>query len=321
MSLHHNPLVSIVIPVYNGSNYLHEAIESALAQTYHNIEIIVVNDGSNDDGKTEQIALSYGKQVKYLAKENGGVATALNMAIEHMQGEYFSWLSHDDVYYPQKIQTQIEYLEAYGNEQTIVYSDYDTIDSKSNIIGSYVLDHKLLINKPLYGLLGTFIHGCSLLIPREVFDKNGLFDTDLRYTQDYDFFCKLAKKYNFTHMDERLIQSRSHPQQDSNKHSQDPREGNTLWTKCVDNLQDDEILQCEKSKALFYLKMAIILKRKPYSLAYRHSIQLAHNEAPFFSFFAYQYLLVGFYLKKINSIIFRNMKRLTSQHHQGKRNV
>ena len=102
-----NPLVSIIIPVYNGSNYLSQAIDSALAQTYKNIEIIVVNDGSKDDGATEKIALSYGDKIRYYAKENGGVSSALNYGIEKMKGEYFSWLSHDDKYTPSKIEDQM----------------------------------------------------------------------------------------------------------------------------------------------------------------------------------------------------------------------
>ncbi len=71
MSNTFNPLVSIVIPVYNGSNYLREAIDSALAQIYRNIEVLVINDGSRDDGKTEAVALSYGDRIRYFAKENG----------------------------------------------------------------------------------------------------------------------------------------------------------------------------------------------------------------------------------------------------------
>ena len=82
-----NPLVSIVIPVYNGAEYMREAIDSALAQTYKNIEVIVVNDGSKDN--TDEIARSYGEKIRYFKKENGGVSTALNLAIQNMQGEYF----------------------------------------------------------------------------------------------------------------------------------------------------------------------------------------------------------------------------------------
>ena len=99
-----NPLVSIIIPVYNGSNYLKKAIDSALSQTYKNIEIIVVNDGSKDDGATEQVALSYGDKINYYLKENGGVSSALNFGISKMKGDYFSWLSHDDEYTQTKIE-------------------------------------------------------------------------------------------------------------------------------------------------------------------------------------------------------------------------
>ena len=69
--MQYQPKVTIIIPVYNGSNFLAEAIEAALAQTYPNCEILVINDGSNDDGASEKIALSYGDKVRYYLKENG----------------------------------------------------------------------------------------------------------------------------------------------------------------------------------------------------------------------------------------------------------
>ena len=108
--------VTIIIPVYNGSNYVREAIDSALAQTYKNIEILVVNDGSTDEGATRDICLSYGDKITYYEKENGGVSTALNLGIEKMTGDYFSWLSHDDLYYPDKIEKQMKELEKYMGE-------------------------------------------------------------------------------------------------------------------------------------------------------------------------------------------------------------
>ena len=92
------PKVSIIIPVYNGSNYLDNAINCALCQTYENLEVIVVNDGSTDEGKTREIALKYSDKIRYFEKANGGVSSALNLGIREMGGEYFSWLSHDDVY-------------------------------------------------------------------------------------------------------------------------------------------------------------------------------------------------------------------------------
>ena len=140
-----NPKVSIIIPVYNGSNYLKEAIDSALNQTYDNIEVLVINDGSNDNGETEKIALSYGDNIRYFKKENGGVATALNLGLEKMTGEYFSWLSHDDVYYPEKIEKQIQFLSQLKNKDVILYSNYSFINENSEpYLNPVIHNHEML---------------------------------------------------------------------------------------------------------------------------------------------------------------------------------
>ena len=132
-----DPLVSIVIPVYNGANYMREAIDSALAQTYSNIEIIVVNDGSNDDGKTREIALSYGDKIRYFEKDNGGVSTALNLGIQNMRGKYFSWLSHDDVYLPDKVQAEIDALRQAGDMSRVVYSNWSQLQMTEGEVTEY----------------------------------------------------------------------------------------------------------------------------------------------------------------------------------------
>lgn len=120
-----NPLVSIVIPVYNGSNYLAQAIDSALGQTYPNCEVLVVNDGSDDGGATAELALSYEEKIRYFEKENGGVATALNLGIRQMRGEYFAWLSHDDLYKPEKIELQVKAALDSGDRTRLVQSEYE----------------------------------------------------------------------------------------------------------------------------------------------------------------------------------------------------
>ena len=129
-----NPKVSIIIPVYNGSDYMREAIDSALSQTYDNIEIIVVNDGSKDNGESERIALTYGDKIRYIYKENGGVSTALNEGIRHMSGEYFSWLSHDDVYTPDKIKKSVLALSQLSDKTTVIRCDSMHIDKNSEPI-------------------------------------------------------------------------------------------------------------------------------------------------------------------------------------------
>ena len=164
--------VTIVIPVYNGSNYMKDAIDSALAQTYKNLEVIVVNDGSNDDGKTKAIAESYGDKIRYFEKENGGVSTALNLAIEKMTGEYFSWLSHDDMYYPNKIEREMEELKKY-DDNTILYSNFDLINEKGEKTRSIYLDHNMLTAKSDYAVLRGAIGGITLLIPKKVFKEEG----------------------------------------------------------------------------------------------------------------------------------------------------
>jgi len=257
-----NPKVSIVIPVYNGSNYLKEAIDSALAQTYKNIEVIVINDGSNDNNKTDRICKSYGNKIRYFKKENGGVASALNMGIEKMKGEYFSWLSHDDVYYPEKVEKQIQYLSRLENNSNIVlYANYELIDKDSNFIKRVELNHEELLEKPEYALLRGCINGITLLIPKSAFEKYGKFDESLKVTQDYDMWRRIIKTYEFVHMDEIYTKTRIHSKQDSNKHPDIWKEGDKLWIKMMKETPLEIKERLEGSEYNFYYEMVDFLKR------------------------------------------------------------
>lgn len=247
-------LISIIVPVYNGSNYLCEAIDSALVQTYTNVEIIVVNDGSNDDGRTEEVALTYGNKIKYFSKPNGGVGSALNYAIEKSTGAYISWLSHDDVYKPNKLE-RLALLMSDLPANTILYTDYELIDCDSKQIGIQRLNNIELTRKPIYSLLRGAMHGCSMLIPREAFDECGLFNESLKTTQDYDLWFRMRKKYTFHHVPEVLISSRFHDDQDSKKHPDVIREGNELWIRFAEEITEEEILSVESSQFIFFKKL------------------------------------------------------------------
>ncbi len=208
------PKVSIVIPVYNWSNYLWEAIESALNQTYDNIEILVINDWSNDNWATEKVALSFGDKIKYYKKDNWGVSTALNLGIEKMTWEYFSWLSHDDLYYPNKIEEQVKFLEWLDDKNSIISCNIEKINNKWNLIEKCNLSYKS--NELLYILTKKWIiNWCTLLISKYIFNKIGLFDDKLRTTQDYDMWVRILARYSFKHLNLCLVKSRVHNLQDS----------------------------------------------------------------------------------------------------------
>lgn len=217
----YNPLVSIIIPVYNGSNFLSEAIDSALGQTYQNIEIIVVNDGSNDNDSTEKIALSYGDKIRYFTKQNGGVSSALNLGIAQMKGDYFSWLSHDDKYTAEKIERQVDLVAAYADERAVVLCGCAQINAQSRYIKWRKIRTSLAENSinqwesALSILLkeGTF-NGCALMVPRHAFTEAGVFDETLRYNQDTLMWIKiLLKKYGIIYSSHIGVLSRVHEAQ------------------------------------------------------------------------------------------------------------
>lgn len=244
------PLVSIVIPVYNGANYLGEAIESALAQTYPHTEIVVVNDGSRDDGQTRTIARSYGNRIRYFEKPNGGVATALNFGIDQMRGQYFSWLSHDDIYRPDKVERQIEAL-AGKPDGAIAYCDFGTIDGEGRVLNPHqaVSPRGDRCMRAMLALGRECVHGCGLLIPAKLFHERGRFDPAKRYTQDYDLWFRFAEKVPFIHVAEPLVGSRQHEQQDSKvKAAACTLEADRMHGRMLRRVSSDEIAHyCDES--------------------------------------------------------------------------
>ena len=240
-----NPLVSIIIPVYNGANYMREAIDSALAQTYSNIEIIVVNDGSNDGGKTRDIARSYGNKIRYFEKENGGVSTALNLGIKNMEGAYFSWLSHDDVYLPEKVQTEIDALRQAGDMSRVVYSDRLHIRMPERKIVNYELNlpyrQEFLETGAIAPLLGL-ISGCTLLIPKFYFDIYGYFDEIFRAVQDYKKWFEMFRGKRLVYVDRPLILSRQHIEQTTHTYSIRMSEEHWLYSWMIYNSNEDDII-------------------------------------------------------------------------------
>lgn len=272
-----SPKVSIVIPVYNGSDFLREAVDSALAQSWPNVEVIVVDDGSDDGGRTEEIARSYGERIRYFRKENGGVASALNRGIREMEGEYFSWLSHDDVYYPGKIQTQMDFVRKEGRD-VILYADYDCIDRHSRILRTVRIP--FIEPRALRAALITLypVNGCTVLAPKSFLTAVGGFDERWKTTQDYDLWFRLAKHYDFLHIPEVLIQSRIHPGQGSLRLS-DVTEKDLFYIRCLDDLfGEGDPAPTGELRALFLARAAVVLKKRGFLGAANHAYALSLKE-------------------------------------------
>ncbi|HEY5997358.1 MAG TPA: glycosyltransferase, partial [Candidatus Deferrimicrobiaceae bacterium] len=185
------PLVSIVIPVYNGADFLREAIDSALAQTYPDVEVVVVDDGSNDGGETEAIARSCGERIRYIRKPNGGVASALNSGIREMRGKYFCWLSHDDVFLPRKVALQVARMEAEGGD-VVLYSDYEIIDGAGRPRGGFRAGELPPVPFRRALVADMPVNGCTVMAPKRLLERAGLFDERLRTTQDVDLWFRMA---------------------------------------------------------------------------------------------------------------------------------
>ena len=248
----YKPKISIVIPAYNASNYLAEAIDSALSQTYPNIEIIVVNDGSKDDGATRAVALSYGNKIRYFEKENGGSSSALNMGIANMTGEWFSWLSHDDLYVPEKIEEQLSYMSYIGindadRSKHIFFSASDLIDGNGKTIRAHnakkvrKIAHKVA-SFPHNGYLIAEpteynFHGCSCLIHKDAFADVGFFDENLRLLNDVDLWYRLySANYKVHYIPKALVKGRVHAKQVSRSigYSYHNPEQDMFWNRSLD---------------------------------------------------------------------------------------
>lgn len=249
------PLVSIVIPVYNGENYLREAVDSALAQTYPNIEIIVVNDGSNDGGATEQIARSYGSKVRYFSKPNGGTSTALNVGIKNMNGEYFCWLSHDDLYDPKCVERQVATLSKLSDKTTITRTDLRAMDAdyKVTVASTNYQTHMdtwpLRKQSKIYPVLFMKLHGCQLMFHKSVFDTVGLFDEEMLVAQDYEFFGRAFAKFKTVFIPEVLGTSRdSANRQGRRSVDRGAIEYSQVFLRILDSLSHEEMLELAPSK-------------------------------------------------------------------------
>ncbi len=186
------PTVSVIIPTYNHANYVAESIESVLSQTYKDYELIIVNDGSPDD--TEEVLQPYihRGQIRYICQENQGQASARNRGLSECQGKYVAFLDDDDLWPMDKLQWQVEYLEA-NSQCNVVGGAVVMLDNNSprgdvcNESGHSMLTYAQLF----YG--NPFNSPGQVLIRKSALEGIGGFDTSIWGADDFDVFLRLAE--------------------------------------------------------------------------------------------------------------------------------
>lgn len=198
------PLVSVVITAYNYAAYLPTAVESVLSQTYKNIEVIIVNDGSTDN--TDEVVrphLSH-KNIKYIKQVNAGQAVAKNCGIKNASGGYIAFLDADDYWRSDKLEKQ---LNVFANDSAIgvVYSGLKFISPDGEIDNSIILPQMYsgYVLQELF--IDNFIGFSTSVVKRECFDKAGLFDEGLAMAIDWDLWLRIACHYKFAYVNEALL--------------------------------------------------------------------------------------------------------------------
>ena len=203
------PKVSAIIPNYNYAQYVGEAIDSVLDQTYPNIEVVVVDDGSSDGSR--EILEGYGDRIKVILQENQGVSAARNNGVKASEGRYLAFLDADDAWLPTKIQKQVDALNNSQNPG-LVHVGVAEIDADGKVIRERldglegdVQKELLLIERSV--ILGG---GSGSMITRQVFNEVSGFDEGLSTSADWDMFVRICGLHEAVFVPEVLLKYRIH---------------------------------------------------------------------------------------------------------------
>ena len=201
------PLVSVIIPAYNAEKFIQYTLESLLDQTYQNLEIIVVNDGSQDN--TSKIVRSFSQKdsrIILLEQSNKGVAAARNLGIQQSKGEYIAPIDADDIWFTEKITKQINCLNQADKLVGLVYSWSLGIDEKGNKLEEDYTSSNIEGDVYLNLIAYNFIGNASVpLIRRSCLEKVGGYDANFPGCEDWELYLRIAESYQFLVVPEFLI--------------------------------------------------------------------------------------------------------------------
>jgi glycosyltransferase involved in cell wall biosynthesis len=210
------PLVSVLMPVYNGEKYLNEAIESILNQTYANFEFIILNDGSTDD--SEAIILSYDdSRIVYIKNpDNYKLIKTLNIGFSMTKGKYIARMDADDISHPERFAKQVQFLE-FNEDYGLVGSGVNLLNGENKCQLLYHTDHASL--KFALAFYCPFIHPSVMLRKELVKGMDAVFDSNYVHAEDYELWTRLSFITKMANLPEYLLDYRIHDAQISSLNS------------------------------------------------------------------------------------------------------
>ncbi len=201
------PEISVIIPAYNSAHFLKDALDSVLAQTFRDLEVLVIDDGSTDN--TRELVSSYGGQLRYFYQQNSGVALARNRGIEESRARYIAFLDADDLWMPEKLERQFEALEN-GSEYRACYTNFTTVASDLTPLEGNSSSRKSS------GLADLLLRGNVVGTPSTVFcerlllEATGGFDPSLSQCADWDMWMRMTALTEFFYFEEPMVAYRQH---------------------------------------------------------------------------------------------------------------
>lgn len=264
------PTVSVIVPTYNRAEYVRDAIDSILAQTYQDFEIIVVDDGSTDH--TKEVLGRYDGKITYLHQSNGGSGSARNLGIRHARGKYIAFLDSDDFWLSTLLDSEVRFLEQ--NHYDFVHSKMIVTDINGHEAG-YKPSRKQENTFDWFIKFGRWSTS-TVLVKKECFEKVGYFDESLRVVQDYDQWLRIARHFRIGFLNETLSVYRQHENNISNDQLPYYRDKIEVAKKC---LKDAEILEqygpllVEKVAKYQYLLAKAHYQKQEYSVSLSFLLQ------------------------------------------------
>lgn len=207
-----NPLVSVIITTYNRETYLTEAIASVVGQTYSNLEILVIDDGSTAN-YAEAICAEF-KNCRYLCKENGGLSSARNYGIAHAKGDFVAFLDDDDTWRKDKLEVQLKAFEL-NPQASLVHSAAAVMNAEGLLSGEVIGASAAKAHKRsgyvFWNALGVWVaKSPTPLIKKETLKAPILFDTNIKVGEDIDFYQRYFYKYKVYYINEPLANYREY---------------------------------------------------------------------------------------------------------------